>query len=260
MHLLNYFVLFNFDSILVFKEPAFPLYKEKVSANFSNKDYVKIATTIDDIHTCYQDLDGEFEEIEEGCFRTKFLNVEGNQIEDLTNLDDYDFLESVNLSRNKLTHLSSYRTPKTLIFMDCSSNQIEHLQKVKEMNLRFLNLSKNELKSLAGIESIPNLVWFSASHNHLKSMDGIENLKFLRWGFFSNNSLTSISLLPRCAFLLEIDLSNNKLMDEKEIIGLIQFTQVQSIDLTNNLFSTQQKQNLFQFAANYPTRKIVIKL
>eukprot|EP01080_Neovahlkampfia_damariscottae_P009265 gene9265-1352_t len=248
--------------LYLFQAPLFPLYKKKVTADFSNKSYENIASTIDDIQKCFDDLsDDEFEDLEEGCARTKYLNVEGNKIKDLTNLDDYDFLESVNLANNELTHLSSYRTPKTLIFMNLTSNKIQKLENMKEMSVRFLNISQNEIESISGIEkSIPNLIWLSLDINKLKTLEGIESFQFLRWAFLSENNLTTISLLPRCAFLLEVDLSKNQLKDEKEIIGLMQYTQVMFIDISSNLFNDQQKQMMFQFASTFPTRKITIKI
>jgi uncharacterized protein YjbI with pentapeptide repeats len=135
-------------------------------------------------------------------------------ISDLTGLEKFTALNSLDLSGNALTQ---FTLPLT--------------------KLQKLNLEANQLTSLS-VSNMNKLVSLDASHNQLQSLSGVASITPVVVDL-SYNQFTSFDL-PIQTSLVFVDLSNNNLTSvldsfHKDIQGL---TQLSYLDLSSNSLST----------------------
>ncbi|XP_077981548.1 leucine-rich repeat and guanylate kinase domain-containing protein-like isoform X2 [Glandiceps talaboti] len=82
----------------------------------------------------------------------KFLNLRGNEIQKIENLETLDKLQYVNLSGNQISSLSGLQNHDVLEIVDLEDNQIQELTEVKYIRdlllLRDLNLLRNPIQAI----------------------------------------------------------------------------------------------------------------
>jgi len=105
------------------------------------------------------------------------------------------------------------------------------VNKESNPNPRVLDLSRNSLTEIKGLDALINfrkLYLYNNSLTEIKGLDALTNLQVLE---LSNNSLTEIKGLDALTNLQELSLSNNSLT---EIKGLDALTNLQKLYLSNN--------------------------
>lgn len=136
------------------------------------------------------DLDGDSLISKSEAEAIQILDVSGKGISDLTGIEKFVNLTSINCSENKLTHLNLTKNylldtiycqdnqlasldisnNHQLKTVDCSGNRIKNLDVAKNTELVQLNCSNNELKNL-DVSMNPLLVYLSCSNNQLTNLD-----------------------------------------------------------------------------------------
>lgn len=135
-----------------------------------------------------------------------WLNVSNYNISDLTGIDEFVSLETLDISNNNLTFLAI--NLHNLQFLNCSSNSISFLSTFGTPNLTTLNCDSNNLTSL-DVSPLVNLEALSCSANSLNGLDltGLSNLENLSC---LNNSLYTLTTTGLTG-LVTLDCSANNL-------------------------------------------------
>ncbi|CAL6076904.1 leucine-rich_repeat domain-containing protein [Hexamita inflata] len=100
-----------------------------------------------------------------------------------------------------------------LSYLDVSQNGLDKFQFVCNKQLTSLNVSQNNLKSLAGIQDLLSLIILDVSGNTLESVSELEYLKDLTELNISFNAIDSIQCLHYLQKLGYFNLISNKVID-----------------------------------------------
>jgi Leucine-rich repeat (LRR) protein len=128
--------------------------------------------------------------ITEDGHNLKNLTISIHEITDLTGLEGFSAITSLNCTNNKLTKLPAV-LPSNLTTINVEYNQITSLPTLPNY-LRTLNCSDNLLTTLPILPS--NLRILDCSHNQISVLPTLPN--YLTTLFCSNNLLTTLPTLP----------------------------------------------------------------
>ena len=183
--------------------------------------------------------DGTIDEKEAAMIHS--LDVSEDSISDLSGIEYFVSLDSLNCNSNNLTSLNISNNT-SLKYLDCSYNEIAELDVLNNIQLVYLNCSGNGIWHL-DVSKNPNLINLVCRQNNIQDLDCNYNteleeldccfnrlsslnvtkstkLKFLDTGCFTNQ-LTSLdvsnnpvleTLLCCCNELRYLDISNNQLL------------------------------------------------
>jgi hypothetical protein len=143
------------------------------------------------------------------------LNVNSQNISDLTGIEDFSALEDLSCAANQLTSLDVSNNP-SLAILFCGLNQLTSLDVSNNSALTELYLYENQLTSL-DVSNNPSLAFLFCDGNQLTSLD-VSNNPSLVVLVCSQNQLTSL------------DVSNNPSLDGLFCDG----NQLTSLDVSNN--------------------------
>jgi Leucine-rich repeat (LRR) protein len=170
------------------------------------------------------------------CETVKNLDVSQRWVSDLTGIEAFINLDSLNCSSNQLTSLDVSKNI-ALSFLECSGNQLTSLDVSKNTALRILDCSSNEL-TLLDVSNNTALVILVCASNQLASLDISQNTA-LGLLLCSLNQLTSLdvsentylgSLFCGSNQLTNLDLSHNINLGK---LGC-QFNSITNLDLSYN--------------------------
>lgn len=102
------------------------------------------------------------------------------------------------------------------------------------INLKVLNLSRNNIQNLKFLISCRNLEFINLSHNQLITVEGFILCPNLQEIILSNNKIDSIKTLARCANLRLLDLSFNKLQSVEQLQKLSLNKRLSVLNLNGN--------------------------
>jgi Leucine-rich repeat (LRR) protein len=119
-------------------------------------------------------------------------------------------------------------------------------------NLRRLNVSGNQLLSLAGLENCIRIKSLSCSNNQLSSLLELKNLTELEYLYCSDNQLISLSGLENCTQLKSLTCGNNQLTDLSPVYRLPDLTDLYISD-NPNLTATE----IARFCQHQPNCEII---
>ena len=176
------------------------------------------------------------------------LDVSSKNIQDLTGIEDFSSLISLNCSYNQLTSLDI--TQNTLLKgLICFENQLTSLDVTQNTELEYLQCASNQLTSL-DVTLNTLLEYFYCGSNELTSLDVTQNtlLKIL---YCNTNLLTSLDLTQNisltvleCALneLTSLDVTQNSALDYIDINGnnIINLDLTQNTELTDFLCNNNQ--------------------
>ncbi|XP_044763209.1 toll-like receptor 3 [Coccinella septempunctata] len=127
-------------------------------------------------------------------------------------------LEILNISHNEIRKFDTISYFRNIKYLDLSWNKLEKLPKLPTKELRFLNLSFNELSYLShsDLSSLKNLEYLDISYNNIRSLDGVlkttlKNLKILDLRRCETNGLDYNELLRNYPSLEEVKTTNKTL-------------------------------------------------
>ena len=140
------------------------------------------------------------------------LFLAGNKIKNIDSLSDLTDLDHLDLSENEITEIpKSINNLEKLITLNIDINQLKEVDNLKLQNLRVLFLSHNEIQSLPNINKLINLETLFIDFNKLKSINQICDLKKLTWIQLNNNKIENIDCLFQMPSLTNIEAKNNKI-------------------------------------------------
>lgn len=147
------------------------------------------------------------------------LDLSGQNIADLTGIEHFTALESLNVSNNRLTTLDM-RANTRLRYLYCATNFLTSLDVTRCAELIDLNCERNQLTTL-DLSGNPKLQQLYCRHNFLSALDVSHNLELVFIETF-DNQLTQFdaSMLKKLRFLhidynrlTELDMSHNPVLE-----------------------------------------------
>jgi gliding motility-associated-like protein len=121
------------------------------------------------------------------------LYVAGKSISDLSGLEAFPKLVSLNCSNNSLSHIDLSHNPE-LKFLELGWNSISNIDLSKSTKLQVLGLQDNGLTSI-DVTSNKDLRELKVEYNALTQLDVSEN-RFIWYLNFSDNQISTINLNP----------------------------------------------------------------
>ena len=160
------------------------------------------------------------------CIELEKLNASGTTlVNNISAVEDLIHLRSLILNNVGLTEIASIIT--------LNNKQIEEND---ESALEVLDVSANNLESLAGVENIRSLRSLSATKNNISQLPDLSNLEYLERLTAYENKIEKIPKLPHSGALKYIILSNNKLNNLYELRFISSLIE---LDLSNNLLKDE---------------------
>jgi hypothetical protein len=150
--------------------------------------------------------DNEIQKIEATTFSGS-LNISNAGIYDLTGIEHFTSMVSLNVSNNQLSWIELYAN-NSLVSLDCSNNSLKELNIDNLTELRSLNISNNKLKEINLVHN-HSIKRFHCSENVIEVLNLEENIELLGLNCRSN-ALTSLDISSN-SNLLVLDCSNNQL-------------------------------------------------
>ncbi|WP_426484432.1 T9SS type A sorting domain-containing protein [Flavobacterium sp. 2] len=185
------------DAAAVFSNSCGPKYTTITDSNFENK-LINLGIDKDG-------LNGKV--LTSDIVSVTTLDISNTAIKDLTGLEDFLGLTTLNVSGNSLSKLD-LTWQKKLKILDCSNCQLTALDLSKNINLETLNFSNNKITT-TNLWNNGLLITVKANGNLFTTLD-IDGLKVLQTIDVSDNQLTSLNLSQN-VLLTQLKCSNNKI-------------------------------------------------
>jgi len=127
----------------------------------------------------------------------------------------------------------------------------------------YLNLDRNQLESVEGVEKLTALKWLRLNENRLTSLPSLASLKSLRRIYLRDNKFTSVpETLKDLPALTDVDLSGNPIKEipawlaEKKGLKNLSFSRTQIVKLPENLDAWKDLQSLQLGDLNIPAAEM----
>ncbi|MFX1390765.1 MAG: leucine-rich repeat domain-containing protein [Promethearchaeota archaeon] len=160
------------------------------------------------------------------------LNLNYNQITQIQGLDKLVNLKALYLQGNRIKKIENLLNLKSLEFVYLNNNKILEIEGVDGLyKLKSLILFDNFLSEIKNLKGLPKLEVLNLRNNQIKEIKGLEKLSSLRRLDISNNNIEEIKGLKKLTKLEFLDLSYNKI---NEIKGLANLRNLKFLDLRNN--------------------------
>lgn len=186
------------------------------------------------------DKDGENGQVETmSIVNVKSLNVANSQIADLSGIQDFTSLQSLDCSNNKLT-AADFSKNNLLGTLNISKNLLTSLDATKAASLTSLNCSNNALTTLKITNYVygndSKLVTLNCSNNAIKDLYLVNSLQLANLNV-SHNELTALDLLKNTQLTtLSASFNNIKYLDVSKN------TKLKELDCaSNNMYSLNLK-------------------
>lgn len=194
----------------------------------------------------------------------KFLNLEENQIEKISNLDSLTKLYSLNLNKNLIKKIENISKLENLEKLSLNYNLIEQIENCEQnFHLKILSIGKNKISSIESIEnqvlyieelilsenrikfipekfSLPYLRFLDLNENKIKKLNEFLYCPCLEKLLLIGNKIEGDNIKPifkYCTRLREIDLSFNKIEFLSFVLGILRKNEnIEIINVSNNPF------------------------
>ncbi|XP_075782450.1 leucine-rich repeat-containing protein 9 isoform X4 [Pelodiscus sinensis] len=168
--------------------------------------------------------------------RITVLNLDGQHLSKIANLEKLENLRWASFSNNNLT-------------------KIEGLESC--LNLEELTLDGNCISNLEGIAKLTKITRLSVNNNHLTSLERcvFENLSHLHYLSLESNRITSLIGLQKAYTLIELYISNNYVSAYHEIYHLKGLNNLVMLDMYGNLIVWKQDNYRLSVIFHLPSLK-----
>ncbi|KAJ3158642.1 hypothetical protein HDU86_002606 [Geranomyces michiganensis] len=151
-------------------------------------------------------------------YNIQHVDLSRNRIQEISDMSKHRFLMKLCLDRNLISQISGLQQCRYLTHLSLANNTVDTIEGLDGLPLKFLDLRRNHIKSLAGIETLQELEQLHVGHNFITSLHNTSSLPALRLIDASYNNLTTpsdtFSPLAPLTLLRDVDLSGNALTRE----------------------------------------------
>lgn len=142
----------------------------------------------------------------------------------------------MNLSHNLIAHMGDLSHHRFIQTLDLSYNKLEGIEGISSLaGLRRLNLSHNKIKRISCLNGLP-LVDLNLAGNQIEEIEGIgvDALARLRYLNLANNHIEVLAPLASCTSLVDLDLSGNRVKRVRQVEWLQPASLLRSLSLKTN--------------------------
>ena len=141
--------------------------------------------------------------IEHNGPKLEILDLDNNDIQDLSPLSDATALLALLAGNNRVETLAPIASSTKLYVLDASQNKIgtEGISCLSSMyNMAYLNLSSNSIDDILVLEGLLNMQYLYLSGNSISNISPIKQMEKLSALDLSENKITDISRLPNADY------------------------------------------------------------
>lgn len=153
------------------------------------------------------------------CRRLMLLDLENNEIVDLTALTSLPHLQSVTLAGNQISDLAPLANLKAMQRLDLSRNQINDLSALTEMtNLRTLYVAENLITNLEPISTLEKMWSLDVAGNQIKSLRSIDSFTWLTMLEAGQNRISTLDFVAGLRQLRTLSIGKNPIKDFSPLV------------------------------------------
>lgn len=157
------------------------------------------------------------------CAALMLIDLENNQISDLTPIKDLKLVQSLTLAGNKLESIAPLENYAKLQYLDVARNAIKDIAPIAKMeNMRSLYLSQNQIESLAAVGGLKKLWTLYVAGNPIADFAPVSQLKWLSSFDAKGCNISDLSFLKPLTELSYVMLAENKISDLTVLVEMAQ--------------------------------------
>lgn len=157
----------------------------------------------------------------EKCRSLLALDLEANEIEDLTPIKDLKGIQTLTLAKNKIKDVKPLEGLIKLQYLELSDNEVTDLTPLAKMEaMHSLYLSKNKIKDVTPLAGLKKAWSLYLDGNQIENIQPLAELKNLASLDLRNNQISDISPLKGLNRFEFLFLDNNKITDLKVLIEM----------------------------------------
>lgn len=157
----------------------------------------------------------------EHCVAVQEIDLENNQIEDLSQLSGLKLLQSINLAGNQIQSVEPLKDLDRVQYLELSRNKISDIAPLAKMsNMRSLYLSDNQIQSIEVVEQLPKVWTLYLANNPVEDFGPIGKLKWLSSLDLSRCKLKDLSFLKPLTELKTVILQDCELNDLEPLLQM----------------------------------------
>jgi small GTP-binding protein len=166
-------------------------------------------------------------EAKQSLQRLTYLNLNGNQISDISSLKELKNLTQLDFSFNKIIDISSLKELNNLTVLFLYGNQITDISDLEELNnLTELNLGNNQISEISVLKKLKKLTILRLHTNKIQKILVLKDLIKLTDLTLSDNQISDIKILKELVNLKRLIISGNQITDISSLKELKKLTEV----------------------------------
>ncbi len=160
------------------------------------------------------------------------LNLGGNEIYKIENLDRLINLSRLNLEENQINKIENLDQLKNLTKLILYGNQISKIENLDELySLNELDLNGNQISKIENLNNLNNLIDLKLGFNKIYKLENLENLPSLTKLDLIVNQISKIENLEQLFNLTKLSLGYNNIV---RIENLIELRNLSTLNLEGN--------------------------
>lgn len=157
----------------------------------------------------------------EHCLAVQDVQLDNNEIVDLTPLAGLKIIQLLSLKGNKIESIEPLKEFAKLQYLDLSGNKVKDISPLaKSTNMRFLELSDNAVEQLDVLKNFPKLQSLYLKGNTAKDWTPIGELKMLDRLDVSACKIEDLSFLKPLKRLNTVYLNDNQVKDLAPLVEM----------------------------------------
>jgi Leucine-rich repeat (LRR) protein len=162
----------------------------------------------------------------------RFLNLNSNNISDLSPLENLSDLRKLYLRYNEIDDISPLGLLNNLTDLGLGNNSINDLTPLSNLeDLKYLYLAYNSVDDISPLQTLTELEEIYLLSNNVSDITALENKSELTWVNLCNNEVEDISSLSSATKLEGLDIGGNEISD----ISIVQnFTELWYLSILGN--------------------------
>ncbi|EHT9627766.1 leucine-rich repeat domain-containing protein [Listeria monocytogenes] len=150
-----------------------------------------------------------------------FLDLEDNQISDISPLSNLTNLRTLWIDNNQISDISPLSNLTNLSYLDLANNQISDISSLANLtNLSSLYLANNQISDISLLSNLTNLSYLDLDNIQISDISPLSNLTNLSYLYLNNNQISDISPLSNLTNLSYLYLNNNQISDISSLANL----------------------------------------
>ena len=172
------------------------------------------------------------------------LDLNRNQISDISVLEDLKTLTTLDLYGNNISDISSLKHLTNLQHLYLSHNEISDLSALEDLTtLQVLRLNINQISNITPLAGLTDLITLEVFHNKISNISPVVNLTNLTRLYLSYNQISDISPVSGLQNLTQLYIAHNPPLSDISVFA--SFTKLERITLHNcNISDISPLQNL----------------